>query len=571
MLKSHDMNSKYSSSPRGNFDRKPSSGGGSFGGPRKSFGDRPSFGGDRPRPAFGDRKPFGDRPSFGDRPRPSFGDRKPSFGGDRGPRPSFGDRKPFGDRGDRPSFGGDRPRPAFGDRKPFGDRPSFGDRKPSFGGDRGPRPSFGDRKPFGDRGDRPSFGGDRPRPAFGDRKPFGDRPSFGDRKPSFGDRGPRPSFGDRKPFGDRGDRPSFGGDRPRPAFGDRKPFGDRPSFGDRKPSFGDRGPRPSFDDRPRSTEDRFPAEAQFRVKRDFTQDFEKVDTSKSINGDQMKDAMASASNSEDAVRPRKQRAYMRSEGGTTQDSKATTSWSEVASWYDDHLENEVDSYHNKVILPNLTRLVAAKDGERILDIACGQGFFTRRLQEVSPNTIFEGIDIGEDLIAIAKKRSPKISYVVGNAEECENYSDNTFDTVYIVLAIQNIEHLDKLISEVSRILKVGGTFHIVMNHPAFRIPKETSWEYVDEKGIQARRVDAYLSDSKSEMDMHPGMFNSPKTLSFHRSMQTYFKQLAKFGFAVDRLEEWISHKVSDNGPRTDAENRARKEIPMFMYLRAKKY
>jgi ubiquinone/menaquinone biosynthesis C-methylase UbiE len=546
VLKSHDMNSNFSSSPRGNFDRKPS-----FGGPRKTFGDRPSAGGAGPRPTFGDRKP-------------SFGSDRgggPSFG-DRGPRPAFGDRKPFGDR---PSFGDRGPRPSFGDRKPFGDRPSFGDRgpRPSFG-DR-PRPSFGDRKPFGDR---PSFGDRGPRQSFGDRKPFGDRPSFGDRgpRPSFGDRKP---FGDRPSFGDRGPRPSFG-DRPRPSFGDRKPFGDRPSFGDRKPSFGDRGPRPSSDERPKSGEDRFPAESQYRVKRDFSQDFDKQDSSKSISGDQMKDAMASASNSEDAVRPRKQRAYMREEGGSTQ-KKAETSWGEVASWYDNHLESDSDTYHNKVILPNLMRLIAAKDGERILDIACGQGFFTRRLQEANPNIIIEGVDLGEDLIAIAKKRSPKITYTVGNAEDFSQYSDNSFDTAYIVLAIQNIEHLDKLISETSRILKVGGTFHIVMNHPAFRIPKETSWEYVDEKAVQARRVDAYLSDSKSEMDMHPGMFNSPKTLSFHRSMQTYFKQLAKFGFAVDRLEEWISHKVSDNGPRMDAENKARKEIPMFMYLRAKKY
>ncbi|MET4061279.1 hypothetical protein ABIB35_002849 [Arthrobacter sp. UYP6] len=300
-------------------DRKPS-----FGGRPARDGERKSFG---DRGASSDRKPFSKdrKPSFGDRParsdddrrpprdgeRKSFGDRKPSFGGGDDRRPARdGERKSFGDRGDRkPSFGGgDDRRPARdGERKP-----SFGDRKPSFGGgdDRRP-PRDGERKSFGDRkpsfGDRPARGGDDRRPArdndrkpsFGDRKPSfgggddrrpprdGERKSFGDRKPSFGDRPARggddrrpardndrkPSFGDRgdrKPsFGDRGDRkPSFGGgdDRRPPRDGERKSFGDRkPSFGDRKPSFGDRKPsfgdrKPSFGDRPaRGGDDRRPA------------------------------------------------------------------------------------------------------------------------------------------------------------------------------------------------------------------------------------------------------------------------------------------------------------------------
>jgi hypothetical protein len=47
------------------------------------------------------------------------------------------------------------------------------------------------------------------------------------------------------------------------------------------------------------------------------------------------------------------------------------------------------------------------------------------------------------------------------------------------------------------------------------------------------------------------------------------KALAKAGFAVTNLEEWVSHKKSDSGPRAAEENRARKEIPMFMYLEAR--
>ena len=127
------------------------------------------------------------------------------------------------------------------------------------------------------------------------------------------------------------------------------------------------------------------------------------------------------------------------------------------------------------------------------------------------------------------------------------------------LAIQNIENVEGVILEAWRVLKPGGEFHIAMNHPAFRIPKQSSWVYDDKKKVQTRRVDQYLSVSRTDIDMHPGFADAPKTISYHRPLQFYFKAFAKGGFAVTRLEEWISHKTSDSGPRAKAENNARKE------------
>ncbi|MFM2357738.1 MAG: hypothetical protein RJA61_475, partial [Candidatus Parcubacteria bacterium] len=49
----------------------------------------------------------------------------------------------------------------------------------------------------------------------------------------------------------------------------------------------------------------------------------------------------------------------------------------------------------------------------------------------------------------------------------------------------------------------------------------------------------------------------------------YVKNLANAGFAVVRLEEWISHKKSEVGPRQKAEDKARIEFPLFMCLECK--
>ncbi len=69
--------------------------------------------------------------------------------------------------------------------------------------------------------------------------------------------------------------------------------------------------------------------------------------------------------------------------------------------------------------------------------------------------------------------------------------------------------------------------------------------------------------------MHPGDKASETTVSFHHPLQHYFKAFDKANLAVTRLEEWVSEKNSV-GARADAENRARKEIPMFMALVLKK-
>lgn len=252
--------------------------------------------------------------------------------------------------------------------------------------------------------------------------------------------------------------------------------------------------------------------------------------------------------------------------------KKDTSWGSVAGWYDELLENKDGTYQKDVILPNLTRLINPQKTDSILDIACGQGYFSRALAESGARVT--GADIAKELIGIAKIHSPKtIAFEVAPADNLSFVKDGTFDKALIVLALQNIENLQGAIKEAYRALKPGGTFHIVLNHPAFRIPKSSSWNW-DEKGnAQYRRVDAYMSDMRNRIEMNPGAVKEGEkkfTVSFHRPLQVYFKALTKAGFVVARLEEWVSHKESNPGPRAAEENRIRKEIPMFLMIEAKK-
>ena len=256
-------------------------------------------------------------------------------------------------------------------------------------------------------------------------------------------------------------------------------------------------------------------------------------------------------------------------------NKKTTSWGAVADWYDSLLTSK-DSFQNKVILPNLLRLMEIKSGEKILDVGCGTGFFAAEFSKAGAKV--SGIDVGEELLVIARKNAPKAEFKSASAEALP-FGNEIFDKVVFVLALQNMADMKKAVSEAARTLKSGGKIFLVLNHPAFRIPKQSDWVFDEEKKIQYRRIDKYLSELKEKIQTHPstgskssGQVPGDKpedyTISFHRPLQFYFKALNKSGFAVRRLEEWNSHKQSEWGPRQEAEDIARKEIPLFLMMEA---
>ena len=248
-----------------------------------------------------------------------------------------------------------------------------------------------------------------------------------------------------------------------------------------------------------------------------------------------------------------------------------TDWGNVAHWYDDHVGEEGSEYHREVVLPGVLKLLAPKAGEKMLDIACGQGVLARMLFERGVKAV--GVDAARELIAIARKRSdPAIEYHVADARELHNIfpdpPDPLFDAAACVLAIQNIHPLQGVFSGVARALKPGGRFVIAMMHPAFRGAKETSWGWDQKNEVQFRRVDRYLIPRKTPIVAHPGSSPDTYTWTFHKPLEAYVKSARQAGFVIDALEEWPSHKKSTSGPRAAAENRAREEIPLFLALRA---
>ena len=257
---------------------------------------------------------------------------------------------------------------------------------------------------------------------------------------------------------------------------------------------------------------------------------------------------------------RAQRKLNRAQGG----HEHGTSWEKSADWYDGIIGERGSELYQAVVIPGALNLLAPKRGERVLDLGCGQGVFSRALAQAGCQVT--GVDAAPTLIQKARTYpvKPPVRYLARDAAQIEDLGE--FDAASAILCVQNMEHLDVVSTAAAKVLKSGGRMLWVVNHPAFRIPRQSSWGNDVAAKIQYRRTDAYSSTLSIPIIMHPGQADSEITTSFHRSLQTLTATGFSAGLRLAGIEEWYSHKESQPGPRAAAENRARKEFPLFLAL-----
>lgn len=242
-----------------------------------------------------------------------------------------------------------------------------------------------------------------------------------------------------------------------------------------------------------------------------------------------------------------------------------TSWERDSKWYKEKTSGSGLYFHEHVVIPGAKKLLSLPKTAKVLDLGCGTGILGRSIPK---DISYLGIDVAPSLIEQATREdgSARHTYMVADVTR-PLAIDTDFTHAALVLSLQNMKDPFSVFQNAAAHLIPNGILVIVLNHPAFRIPRQSSWGVDEVNKLQYRKVNRYLSPLEIPITMHPGKQNSTVTWSYHHPLGDYTAMLKTNGFVIDTLEEWASDKHS-TGSLAKMENRTRKEIPLFLAIRA---
>jgi SAM-dependent methyltransferase len=153
--------------------------------------------------------------------------------------------------------------------------------------------------------------------------------------------------------------------------------------------------------------------------------------------------------------------------------------------------------------------LAARPGEKILDLGCGDGQLTQRIAAAGADVL--GVDASPDMVRAARDRG--VVADVGDAQQLP-YADKTFDAVFSNAALHWVRDQDAMLAEINRVLKPGGRFVAEMgghgNIAAIRVAL---------MAVLARHGYGDLEDG----------------VNYYPTAESYALKLEKHGFQVQRI------------------------------------
>ena len=110
----------------------------------------------------------------------------------------------------------------------------------------------------------------------------------------------------------------------------------------------------------------------------------------------------------------------------------------------------------QAILETVSDLLSnSKNAKTILDIGCGEGFYSRKLQERHPDKTFYAFDISKDSVQIAAKSEPNwaVNWFVGDLA-CLPIKDASMDILLDIFSPANYGEFRRVLSKDGILIKV---------------------------------------------------------------------------------------------------------------------
>ena len=220
-------------------------------------------------------------------------------------------------------------------------------------------------------------------------------------------------------------------------------------------------------------------------------------------------------------------------------------WDANAAYWDEKM-GEGNDFVNLLQWPAILRLLNPQPGQRILDIATGNGLTARRLAALGAQV--SAFDFSEELIQLAKARTApdlRITFYVLDATDESSLLASLapslpFDSALCNMALFDIADIEPLFHVLPRLIKPGGTFVFSLTHPAFN---NTSSVHVAEEmdlegqiqSVYSLKVSRYITPHQAH---GAALRGQPRPqLYFERPLNYYLHLGFRNGFVLDGFEE----------------------------------
>jgi SAM-dependent methyltransferase len=228
-------------------------------------------------------------------------------------------------------------------------------------------------------------------------------------------------------------------------------------------------------------------------------------------------------------------------------------WNQLAAFWDERMEAEA-TWQRTLIQPAVERLLQLGPGERILEIACGNGEFARRMSELGAHVL--ATDLSERMLERARSHGGEVDYRLADATEEDELlalgEPGSFDGVVSNMAIMDMESIGPMVAAASRLLKPAGRFVFSTLHPVFNSGDVRPAVELDLEGgvteVYSVKVSSYGRSFSSKGVALPGQ--PVEQWYFHRPLWMILEPFFAHGFTLDGLEEPLVPSTDREKPGT---------------------
>jgi SAM-dependent methyltransferase len=132
-------------------------------------------------------------------------------------------------------------------------------------------------------------------------------------------------------------------------------------------------------------------------------------------------------------------------------------------------------------------MLAISPGDRVLDVACGPGNFSRDFALASGNGLVVGVDASQTMLEVAVRDNPmgNLAYLRGDARDLP-FGEESFDAVCCFAALYLIEEPLRALAEMVRVLAPGGRLALMSSCNRGPLPASAANAVV--RGLSGVRV-----------------------------------------------------------------------------------